>query len=479
MTYKKNILVLGLLLLILAPALPIPLRAQELPSGPIPGLPSYGSLPTVPIRNPAFEAKETGIKIFGFNTGMSWDGIAIAIAKKFIERMVDSTVKWINNGFEGNPGYVTDPKQYFSDIADGVAGDFIAGSDLNYLCSPFQTQVRLALLKSYNELLPFQCTLTGVVKNIEGFYDDFSQGGWDGWFAMTQNNVNNPYGAYLEAKIELDSRLAEKLGIESQKLDWGKGFLSWQDCIEWEILPGPTQDGQPLKGQCLKRGPIKTPGSIIESQLENTLGTGLRQLELADEFDELIGALLGQLLEKSVFSAKGLFQASKVSSGPFGPSPEPQGPQAVDSDGDGIPDGTDSNGDGEPDTCFFGDSEQPPCVMSREAIPGGQPASLFADVEAEFGKYPVPQSSADRGKMLNAIAWKNKDAGWVLLGKAGGTNCPSPSGAPVSCDFLVHKPTMLGYDVFTDTSATWIGPDASIGNHVKQGGRTLVDPVAP
>ena len=134
------------------------------------------------------------------------DGLDMAAriaAQIAIQRIVASTVEWANTGFEGNPAYVTDPKQYFSDLSDGIAGEFILGSDLSFLCSPFQTQIRLALRQSYVRPNPFQCTLTQVVGNIENFYGDFSQGGWDAWFSMTQNPTNNPYGAYLEAKIEL------------------------------------------------------------------------------------------------------------------------------------------------------------------------------------------------------------------------------------------------------------------------------------
>ena len=120
------------------------------------------------------------------------DGGAMIAAQRLIDSMVRSTVDWAQTGFEGNPAYVTNPNQYFTNIADGVAGEFIEGSDLGYLCSPFQTQIRLALQRQYIRPYQFQCTLTEVVGNIDAFYNDFSEGGWDGWFRMTQNSANNP-----------------------------------------------------------------------------------------------------------------------------------------------------------------------------------------------------------------------------------------------------------------------------------------------
>jgi len=330
------------------------------------------TLPPIPVSDSALRDKEAGITVFGFTVpGTGWDALANVIVKKLIESMVNSTVSWINNGFEGNPAYVTNPKQYFTDIADGIAGDFIAGSDLNVLCSPFQTQVRLALQKSYVQLNPFQCTLTEVVGNIDAFYNDFSEGGWDGWFSMTQNNANNPYGTYLDTKLELDSRIASAIGIKNQQLDWGKGFLSFERCAGTEVLD--TASG---KKTCIGAKEIVTPGTVIEGQLQNVLGTGVRQMELADEFDELVGALVGQLLQKTVFSIKGLFS---------GHDPAPTGGGgALDIDGDGTADGWDYDGDGLLDLCYFGGvstTSGPPCKGSASSGGGDGGSGLTcADV---------------------------------------------------------------------------------------------------
>lgn len=289
------------------------------------------------------------------------NGAAMVIAQTMIDRMTQSTIKWAQSGFEGNPAYVTNPQQYFRDLADGVAGNFIAGSDLNFLCSPFQTQIRLALLKHYTPPDPFQCTLTQVVGDIDAFYNDFSQGGWDGWFAMTQNDSNNPYGSYLDAQVELDSRIAEKLGLQKEQLNWNQGFLSWSDC-EWVNPPmwvdDPGRDGtlpsrktnpayQPgyAEGECIKRGPIQTPGSVIQSQLNEVLPSGLKKLQVAQHIDQLISSFATGLLTRYVFGPKGLFANNSRSNTPQSISSR-TGNLDIDVPADGIPDGMDFDYDG-------------------------------------------------------------------------------------------------------------------------------------
>lgn len=341
------------------------------------------------------------------------------LAQLMVDRIVASTVKWANSGFEGNPAYVVDPKQYFGDIADGAAIDFLRdsqntlgvststaqkiGKGLDLLCSPFKANIRLSLIQQYYEPEPFQCTLTEIAGNIENFYNDFSQGGWDAWFSMTQVPTNNPYGAYLEAKIELDSQIATALGLEKEQLDWNIGFRSWAKCLKKNPpatistlglpeedpfgrteIPNPDHVPGKAEGECIQRDTVSTPGSVIKSGLDKVLPAGLEKLIKVEHVEQLVEAFAVGVLKRYVFGDKGLFDTKSASGWAAEGGTTPPGTLPgrsfvqVDIDGDGIYDGIDTDQDGDPDQCYFGGSEDPtgpPCAGSASTvkIPGSSP----------------------------------------------------------------------------------------------------------
>jgi hypothetical protein len=299
------------------------------------------------------------------------DGIAWSVANSMIQKITAQTVNWINSGFKGNPAYVTDPGQFFLNLGDEGASRFLSGTNFNQLCAPFRNQVRLSLVKNYlSESVPqnFSCTIGGVIKNYNDFTQDFTQGGWDGWFAVTQNSSNNPYGAYLDAKSELGSQNNNVIAKYSNQLDQGKGFLSYERCKPHGATTntysagnsgtaGEQATGQELYDQCLydNGGPESetalticegykdytpsnqsegssnvvgssdcapgdretvTPGSVIGDQLGKILGKGVDRLGVVDSINQVVGALMTQMIGRVVGGGgggTGLLGASKSS----------------------------------------------------------------------------------------------------------------------------------------------------------------------
>ncbi len=288
------------------------------------------------------------------------------VAKQLISSMTQSIVNWINSGFNGSPSFITDPGSFFLDAADQVTGAMLnQDGPLASLCTPFSFDIRLslALQVSSRAHQRYTCTLGAIIQNtrdaaargvtINGFMaGDFSQGGWPAFLALSTEPQNNYSSASLYAHSDLLSRIAKKEAAINVDLNRGRGFMSWNKCddiTEQYNTSGPSpagssqtnqldqpgnqtiQTGQAIDGEdtSVKKtvdyeaGTIKyerckteTPGSLIENTLANQLGSGVRQYELADEINEIAGALVGQLV--NTILTTGLNAVSGSSSG--GPS---------------------------------------------------------------------------------------------------------------------------------------------------------------
>lgn len=245
------------------------------------------------------------------------DGIAMRYAQKLIDQSVKSTVDWAQNGFDGNPAYAVDPQRFFLSAADQVAGSFIgdASSSLSFLCSPFRTQIRIALRNSYLNGGPqYSCTISGIANNIQAYYNNFDQGGWDTWYTVTQTSGGNPYDAYLAAQADLDSRITNSIGLKKQELDWNSGFLSYKKCLQYGGDPNQTNfdteeeafANEEATHTCIEETTV-TPGATIKNQLDKVLPVGMEKLITVNHVEQLINAFANGLLKRYVFGKEGLF----------------------------------------------------------------------------------------------------------------------------------------------------------------------------
>ena len=289
------------------------------------------------------------------------DPLTVLLREVLIQSITASIVNWINRGFDGEPAFVTDLQGFMLDVGDQVVGRYIQGSKLAGLCSPFKLDVRIALALDYYAKDNVSCTLTGVLGNVNDAIIDFSsENAWNQWYELSINPNNNAFGSFLSARQALRQDVASAQSIESQKLGWGSGIKSFEVCDKktkrakpWvnpdkprnpsaKIWVNPDKPRNPsAKPQINPNRPrnpsagtgagpknaanisvgksnckILTPGVIINKQLSKTLGSGFKQLELADEINEIVGALLGQL-SKQVFggSRGGLLGLSRSSYG--------------------------------------------------------------------------------------------------------------------------------------------------------------------
>jgi hypothetical protein len=301
------------------------------------------------------------------------DGIARAAAQAIIRQITVSIVEWINNGFEGQPGFLQNPQGLFIQTLNEEIGRFIEGSELGWLCDPFSIDLKISLSKSFLSYRPSRCTLTSIMQNTQNFTADT--------YRNVQDSMMNPQENYVGSWMSAENQLSIKFIGRNQKdktlLDWGSGFMSWSSCDKYEALrcldetsasnagslsssdpiridttgnTGSTAYDGSLSGDvnintsssfgstyqtpsltnnaatiCTNPAPkkcaegantVKTPGTVIQKQLQDWTGSDLWGLQFADEINEILVALGGQLIKKVMSSSGGLFGAgSKSSSG--------------------------------------------------------------------------------------------------------------------------------------------------------------------
>lgn len=261
-----------------------------------------------------FAETGTAVGLFGIGTIVlpSWNSIAYCVVNAMITYVANSTIAWVQGGFEGNPSFVTNPEEFFKDLANLEASAFLqelayGATGLN-ICEPFRVQIVLTIARDYvgnqqgyggnngysrggfggsgGNVGYGGCSLDDIEGNLEGFLrGDFTRGGWDSWFQISQIDTNNPYATYFNLRSQLDGSIARKQNLATVELDWGKGFLSFRKCEE------STPDSE--KGNC----PITSPGVVIQGQLEKTLGLAKDRLVLAEKFDQVIAAVVNQLIQ--------------------------------------------------------------------------------------------------------------------------------------------------------------------------------------
>jgi hypothetical protein len=264
--------------------------------------------------------------------GVGFDGMAYFAGRILIRQLTQSLVDWINSGFEGNPSFVQDPGQFLEDTADRTIGNFIQDKALGFLCKPFQINIKLSLGLQYS---PFKdqigCRLTDILNNSEDAYNNFVNGdfigggGWDSWLSVTTVPQNNQLGAMLIAQGELDARINNQSLLKNGELSWNKGLLSTKKCTRTTTdIDGVTRTEEYTGDSTYQQSNVKktskttearngdgvstdtvteeckivTPGSVTSDLLSKTTTLDMDALNVADEINEIVGALANFLITK-------------------------------------------------------------------------------------------------------------------------------------------------------------------------------------
>jgi hypothetical protein len=288
--------------------------------------------------------------------------IAKGVAKTLLNKLTESTVNWINGGFDGGPSFVTHPDAFFKDVADTQITTYIDSIAYNEKKFPLGQNTSKALIKNYiygqdsfaeKSKYTFNTVgqeLTGKgVDEVSGFgrqfERDFKVAGSKGLEAQTQNPYNNPFGNFVKSVKTTDKAKQRALERQQKELEQGGGFLSQKKCIKYDEGPklgeaekkaagslGSGTFGQGVglqtnlsSGGSLSSGNFgqgvglqtnmgapkkclqwetKTPGAIAGGQINRALSSKFFQSELGGaiggSISQIVNALTSQLVNKGL-----------------------------------------------------------------------------------------------------------------------------------------------------------------------------------
>jgi len=246
------------------------------------------------------------------------DSIAYCLINTIIIHISESTIRWINTGFKGNPAFIENFDQFFSDLADREVVKFLTEiGNSDFLCGDLRIGVQRNLIGAHNGSRYYSndgknvsgygaCsfgkkssgsqTVTNPDGTItitsssgsgsgyseadraayaEGDLTTVKKGGWDAYYDLIQPE-NNIYGASIQAKhLAQDKVNSRAESARTEVITINNGNLSAKD----------------------RDGNIYTPGSVIQQQLHKTLDIPSDRLVIADEFDEIMTVLVEQLIK--------------------------------------------------------------------------------------------------------------------------------------------------------------------------------------
>lgn len=213
------------------------------------------------------------------------DLVTHTATKTLVSELIRSTTDWIKKGFpSGGPTFVQDLKKFYENEAYKVLDLYIqdiAGVDMCNLFPDLQTTINLSGPKT--SVAQARCTLKDIRGDFMDFQTDFQKGEWLTFEPSLKKN-NNTFGLYIFTQAEVHNKVAKNEEDQKTKLGWAKGFFSFEEQMRDD------------KGVMRKTGRVLTPGSFVEQELNSTFGVDIRNLQVADELDELVSALIQQAI---------------------------------------------------------------------------------------------------------------------------------------------------------------------------------------
>lgn len=111
---------------------------------------------------------------------------------------------------------------------------------------------------------------------------------------FTAQKKNNDLGRTIQTANDAYTAARISVGSEKFGLTLNSGFFGVRKCVDYESVP-LEEGGLRTTSKCLKYIDT-TPGQLVQDQLNQAVGGDLKRLQIADEVDEIIGALASTMV---------------------------------------------------------------------------------------------------------------------------------------------------------------------------------------
>ncbi|MEK9195201.1 MAG: hypothetical protein AAB975_02405, partial [Patescibacteria group bacterium] len=230
-----------------------------------------------------------------------------------IQTMTEDILGWIKGDGGRGVGFVKNLEQNAFTEANLQAGEFlnhVSGIDL---CSAdISKMIRLTInVPGYQHLgAQLGCTLTGIIDNVDRFYQDFNNGGWPAFVGIAVDSQNNAIGASMIAEVNFAARKGSAAKALQDRLNRGSGFEGVTLTKKSTVCEAPSESGgaeflgfDPVPF-CYTQEVDTTPGGVVADALNTQLNhvgldMGIAELgAVSQEIDGAISAIITALMQR-------------------------------------------------------------------------------------------------------------------------------------------------------------------------------------
>ena len=215
----------------------------------------------------------------------AWRGVISALTTR--------AINFVNGIYNGNPIYVTNPYVYYRNIEVAatyvLAEQVLAAVNNNDINQDEGYEAIRKILSTLEESYAGNGT-TFKDWNPNGIYSGTAKSSFqaihdagrytdDVYFGAALVPLNKGGDIITAVSKELEDRKEQIRAIESQKLAWGRGFFPLEYCGS-NVFSNSQIDIR----TCI----TFTPGAVVQDLTTWILSSALRQMELADEYEEWV-----------------------------------------------------------------------------------------------------------------------------------------------------------------------------------------------